>query len=65
MSDYGESFDQPGAGEIIVGAAIAFAVVCAVFVATWRYQPYVLRRDIDRLEQRIEQLEKQEPTDAH
>ena len=51
--------------EQFVKALAILAVVLGVgLFATWRWQPWTMRRDIDRLEQRIEQLEKQEPTDA-
>jgi hypothetical protein len=45
---------------------VVFTVTALVLhFLTWQWGPIAVRNDIDRLEQRIEQLEKQEPTDAN
>jgi hypothetical protein len=58
--DYGEDYGADGAGRLAVAVAMAVAIAFAGLAATWRYQPHVIRGDLDRLEQRVEALEAKE-----
>jgi hypothetical protein len=40
-------------------AVVAIVLGFGLFI-TWRWQPWTLRGDLDRLEQRVEELEAQE-----
>lgn len=47
--------------EQFVKAVVVVALVVGVgLFATWRWQPWTLRNDLDRLERRVEQLEARE-----
>jgi hypothetical protein len=58
--DYGENYAADGAGRLLVGIAMVIAIAFAGLVSTWRYQPHVIRGDLDRLEQRVNALEARE-----
>jgi len=55
--DYGEDYAANEPGRMVVAVAIVIAIAFAGLVATWRYQPHVIRGDLDRLEQRVKALE--------
>jgi hypothetical protein len=47
--------------ELFVKAIAVVAIVLGIgLFLTWRWQPWTLRGDLDRLEQRVEALEAQE-----
>ena len=58
--DYGEDYAANEPGRMVFAVAIVIAIAFAGLVASWRYQPHVIRGDLDRLEQRVEALEAQE-----
>ena len=49
------------AAEQLVKAVAVVAIVLGLgLFVTWRWQPWTLRRNLDRLEQRVEELEARE-----
>jgi hypothetical protein len=56
----GDAFAAYAFEQFLKAVAVVAIVLGVGLFATWRWQPWTLRRDIDRLEQRVEELEARE-----
>ena len=56
----GEAIAAYYAEQLVKAVAVVALVVGVGLLATWRWQPWTLRSDLDRLERRVEQLEARE-----
>jgi hypothetical protein len=60
MSFVGDAIAAYYAEQLVKAIAVVAIVLGVGLFFTWRWQPWTLRSDIDRLEQRVEALEVKE-----
>ena len=58
--EVGDAFAAYAAEQFLKAVAVVAIVLGLGLFLTWRWQPWTLRGDLDRLEQRVEALEAQE-----